>query len=148
METVTVLLSRRDGRAFINQQENQRCGFLRRSGSSCPQRFQQQASKSVRKQYELQIRSREREHLEAFINEYMPEGSASEIVQIPDSDYEFRFYATRNDFAYAINLAVLEIDYAKFKPECKEPRYHNLLNRIWEVVFLHKNKKTYEPLWD
>jgi hypothetical protein len=117
-------------------------------GLIMPAAIPAEASKSVRKQYELQIRSREREHLEAFINDYMPEGSASEIVEIPDSDYEYRFYCTRNDFAYAINLAVLEIDYAKFKPECKEPRYHNLLNRIWEVVFLHKNKKTYEPLWD
>jgi hypothetical protein len=94
------------------------------------------APKKLTKGYRsLQIRSRERKHLQAFIDEYMQGLDYSAIESTPDKDYEFRFYTTREAFAAAMSEAVKDVDYEKFKPEAKDHSYHLLLNRIWGVVY-------------
>ena len=82
----------------------------------------------------LQVRSRSREQLQAFIDAH-PQMNASVVQETPEMDYEFRFYTTPEDFGIAIADSIAEIDYEKFKPEAKDDDYHNMLNRIWGVVY-------------
>ena len=97
------------------------------------------APKKLTKGYRsLQIRSRDRGQLEAFISEYMQGLDHSPIESTPDKDYEFRFYTTHEAFAAAISESIKEIDYEKFKPQAKHSGYHALLNRIWGTVYDHR----------
>lgn len=97
---------------------------------------------------ELQVRARVESHLTNFIRDYMdPMGlEFSDIEATPQMDYNFRFYTTKADFATAMQAAIMDIDYLKFKPtaETKDRTgkplyadgklYHDVLNGIWGTL--------------
>lgn len=100
-------------------------------------------------EYMLQVRARVESHLTNFIRDYMdPYGLPhSEIELTPDMDYNARFYTTHEVYAEAMKNAILDIDYAKFKPTAERmvrnddgtftplyadgKKYHSILNTIW-----------------
>lgn len=94
----------------------------------------------------MQVRARAKSHLENFIRDYMEEGTYSEIEATPQMDYNFRFYTTHEALALATAKAILDIDYAKFKPTAERTdekgkllyedgkEYHSVLNSIWSTV--------------
>jgi hypothetical protein len=98
--------------------------------------------------FDIQVRGRVVSHLENFIRDYMePNGYAvSEIQVTPNMDYNCRFYTRRQDFAIAVGMAVLDIDFEKFKPTAERKdangvalykdgsAYHSVLNSIWGTV--------------
>lgn len=90
-------------------------------------------------EYDLQVRGRLREHLQYFMDNYMPEGTFNpEIQATPDKDYNFRFYTTVEAYAEGIKQAALQMDYEKFKVTSERfewnKKYHTILNSIWAVV--------------
>lgn len=97
-------------------------------------------SPSVRKKYDIQVRSRVRSHLKVFCADYMRRGCYSAIQSTPEMDYEYRFYTTKSAFAEGMRKAIEDIDYEKFKPEAVEPTYHSCLNQIWAVVYRFLSK--------
>lgn len=94
----------------------------------------------------MQVRARAKSHLENFIRDYMEEGTYSEIQATPSMDYNYRFYTTHEQLALATAKAILDIDYAKFKPTAERTdkdgnllyedgkEYHTVLNSIWSTV--------------
>lgn len=97
--------------------------------------------------YDLQVRGRVEDHLTYFMDNFMEAGTFhAEIQHTPDRDYNMRFYTTREAYADAIRLAVLAIDYNKFKPMAERKNsdgslkfkggrlYHSVLNGIWGSV--------------
>ena len=87
--------------------------------------------------WDLQIRGRVAEHLQWFIDKYMPEGSTSQIYASPDKDYNVRAYCSREDFAIGMFQASLDIDYTKFKDTAKRypwgQKYYELLIKVWSA---------------
>jgi hypothetical protein len=90
---------------------------------------------AVERGWELQIRGRVREHLEHFIENYMPEDSCSKVYESEDKDYNVRAYTTREAFGRGLMEVSLNIDYVKFKDTAENfpwgKRYHDLLLRVW-----------------
>lgn len=94
----------------------------------------------------MQVRARVKSHLENFIRDYMEDGTYSDIEATPQMDYNFRFYTTHEQLALAVAKAILDIDYAKFKPTAERTdktgkllypdgkAYHSTLNSIWSTV--------------
>ena len=94
----------------------------------------------------MQVRAREKSHLENFIRDYMEDGTYSDIEHTPQMDYNYRFYTTHEHLALAVAKSVLDIDYAKFKPTAERKdkdgqllykdgkKYHTVLNAIWSNV--------------
>lgn len=96
---------------------------------------------------ELQVRGRLTNHLQYFIDTYMePNGLDHSVVEeTPFADYNCRFYTTREAFAAAMGLAMLDINYRKFKQTAEDKDadgkllypdgkvYHSVLNSIWSI---------------
>lgn len=97
--------------------------------------------------YDLQVRGRVDSHLLYMMEHYMEPGSFhDEIEYTPGMDYNVRFYTTREAYADAMRLIILDIDYKKFKPTAERKDaagvalykggadYHSVLNAIWGSV--------------
>lgn len=96
-------------------------------------------------EYTLQVRARVESHLTNFIRDYMePNGLPFSTIELtPNMDYNARFYTTHEAYAEAMKFAILDIDYAKFKPTAERrndegvlmyvdgKKYHSILNSIW-----------------
>jgi hypothetical protein len=103
--------------------------------------------------FDMQVRGRVDSHLTNFIRDYMePQGMEySEVEYTPQMDYNVRFYCKQEDFAKAVALCVMDIDFLKFKPTAERytldedgkthipmykdgKEYHGVLNSIWGTV--------------
>lgn len=98
--------------------------------------------------FDIQVRGRVESHLSNFIRDYMVPMNLeySEIEITPQMDYNVRFYTTKDQFAQAVQAAMLDIDYLKFKPTAERKgadgkllykdgvKYHDTLNSIWGTV--------------
>lgn len=86
---------------------------------------------------ELQIRARRRQDIDYLRRHYMPK--LGETVTLGETDYQYRAYCTREEWADALRLIVLEIDYVKFKPTTEDKhndrKLHDVYIRIWNVIF-------------
>lgn len=87
----------------------------------------------------LQIRARDRRHLEILRDEYMGD-ELGEIIHLPNTDYQFRAYCTPMAWATACaHLALRNVEYVKFKEQTEvqygDRKLHNLYTRIWGVIF-------------
>lgn len=97
-----------------------------------------------RGELDLQVRGRDRVHLARFRKRFFAPHHrvrgrvmASAIELTPSFDYQCRFYTTRAAFGAVLAEAVLEIDYAKFKPAAGAvagAAYESTLNQIWNAV--------------
>lgn len=97
--------------------------------------------------YDFQIRGRVESHLRYFMDTFMEAGTFHDDIEFtPGMDYNVRFYTTREAYADAVRLAILAIDYKKFKPAAERKNedgtlkfkggilYHSVLNSIWSSV--------------
>lgn len=95
----------------------------------------------------LQIRARRAKDLDILRARYMP-GTLGETIHTPKFDYEFRAYCRPQDFAEAMYLMVMEINYKKFKPTTesiyKDRELHTCYNSIWSVVMDKLSTKTHQ----
>lgn len=85
----------------------------------------------------IQVRARRMRDLVILKNEYLRE--LGDIIEIPYSDYEYRAYCTHEQWASALALMSMDIDYTKFKPTTEDKygdkQLHDLYNKIWGVFF-------------
>lgn len=90
---------------------------------------------AVDRGWELQVRGRVREHLEHFIETYMPADSCSVVYESKGKDYNVRAYTSREAFGKGLLSASLDIDYVKFKETAERfswgKAYHALLLKVW-----------------
>jgi hypothetical protein len=98
--------------------------------------------------WDLQVRTRDKRALTYLRKRYM-RGTLGPTIATPEMDYDFRAYCSAVDFASAVSLMILEIDYEKFKPETERFKWgrdlHGLYNKIWGVVFTHYDRSTPKP---
>jgi hypothetical protein len=84
----------------------------------------------------LQIRTRRAKELDILREKYLPE--LGETIATPNMDYNFRAYCTHEQYAEAMRLMILDIDYTKFKPttedKYKDKELHSVYNSIWGTV--------------
>ena len=77
---------------------------------------------------DLLVRSRDRDHLE----ELFPD---AEVFFKTPSDYKWRAWVSRKDFA-ALALKTIEtLNYTNFKNSIKDDKYHDACLYVWEVMF-------------
>lgn len=84
----------------------------------------------------IQVRTRRRVDLTRFRDLYLPE--LGEIIEIPNSDYEYRAYCTHEQLAAAVAKIAMDIDFVKFKPTTdrfQDHQLHSAYNAMWGVVF-------------
>lgn len=87
--------------------------------------------------FDIQVRGRERAHLEAFAKR-IPKSQRSGIQMTPSMDYQCRFYTSKEALLAGLWPEVSDIDYLKFKPQAGAvggTLYEQVLNRLWSVVY-------------
>ena len=72
----------------------------------------------------LVVRARRREHLETIL-------PGKEIVEGAGSDYAFRAFVTKAEFAMTVADRVAHIDYGNFKASVEDPELHDLYLEFW-----------------
>jgi hypothetical protein len=77
----------------------------------------------------LLIRARDRKHLQAI---GVPD---KEIYVIEGSDYQYRHKIHKTTFGVLMVGKIDGINYPSFKSSVKEPKYRQVLGKIWSVVF-------------
>lgn len=92
------------------------------------------------------VRARVREHLEALFARFYNGDDAGNIPAIAESlgtDYRFRSFISRRDFAEIAQELALDVDYPNFKNEVQRARrqrsvaargYLYALHDVWEVM--------------
>lgn len=85
---------------------------------------------------DLQVRARDAKTLRKIRDRWLPEGTASEILALPNRDYQFRIYTTRLAFSAALSKAALEITYPNFKDTVRG-KLHDLCTEMWWVIYQH-----------
>lgn len=83
----------------------------------------------------MQIRARVASDLDTLRDKYLPE--LTETVESHDTDYRYRGYCSREDWATAVAQMALTIDYANFKDEVDRvqgPRRHAVYGRVWSAL--------------
>ena len=87
----------------------------------------------------LCVRSRSKEHLQAFRDFAAQHGETGPIQEDAGTDYAFRVVARRDLVVHAMASAVEGIDYSNFKNECKSrglsSRWLQALGAIWREHF-------------
>lgn len=87
---------------------------------------------------QLQIRSRNKEHLTALQKRF-PEINNAEILNLANRDYPYRIIVEKSKFATISQELVKEIDYDNFKDtvhECKDDEvYHEALMDVWFTMY-------------
>lgn len=97
----------------------------------------------------MQIRARRRKDLEILKAEYMGD-KLGEIMALVGTDYEYRAYCTRADWATAMAQMSLDIDYTKFKPTTdryKDHELHGLYLRLWGAILHGLSTKSYQEAY-
>jgi len=97
----------------------------------------------------IQVRARRRQDLEILKAEYMGD-KLGEIQALVGTDYEYRAYCTRTDWATAMAQMSLDINYTKFKPTTdryKDHRLHTLYLRMWGAIMHELSTKSYQEAY-
>lgn len=79
----------------------------------------------------LKVRSRRREHLEAFI-EPLPKELTPEIIDSVGTDYRWRVILERELVAKLVADRVASIDYGNFKASVRDPNLAEMYGRWWQ----------------
>jgi len=97
----------------------------------------------------IQVRARRRQDLEILKAKYMGD-KLGEIQALVGTDYEYRAYCTKADWATAMAQMSLDIDYTKFKPTTdryKDHRLHTLYLRMWGAIMHELSTKSYQEAY-
>ncbi len=97
----------------------------------------------------IQVRARRRKDLEILKAEYMGD-KLGEIQALVGTDYEYRAYCTRVDWAETMAKMSLDIDYTKFKPTTdryKDHSLHALYLSMWGMILNRLSTKEYQTAY-
>lgn len=78
------------------------------------------------------VRARNREHLEKLLPEH-------EIVTLPNRDYGFRVFITREEFSTLVISLAESIDYTNFKNSIIDSEYHDACLDVWTAMYRYQN---------
>jgi hypothetical protein len=96
----------------------------------------------------MQIRARNREHLEALKRRYKIILDKIPIDETPQGDYGWRMTVSLEQWITVSGLLAADIDYPNFKDAARDAnvdnRYLNILHRIWWMMFSYQSyRKSY-----
>lgn len=96
---------------------------------------------------EIQVRARVETHLDLLRHLYMPD-TLGPTIRSAGTDYEFRAYCTRQDWADALARMALETDYHSFKDTTRrfpatDRQLHSLYLKMWSLIL--KELGTFSP---
>lgn len=96
---------------------------------------------------EIQVRARVEQHLDYLRDLYMRD-TLGPTIRSAGTDYEFRAYCTRQDWAGALAQMALDTDYHSFKDTTKrfpatDWQLHNLYLKMWSLIL--KELGTFSP---
>jgi len=83
----------------------------------------------------LMIRARRRKHLTNLL------GKDAEIVANVGTDYKYRAYVKRDEFAKLIADKITNINYGNFKNSVIEPELHDLYADFWRGHYKYQMKE-------
>ena len=102
----------------------------------------------------MQVRSRNRKHLEALKHRCMSLGAKHwKILDTPRGDYGWRIKLTRDEWVKVAALLASEIDYANFKDAARDSkvdrRFVDALHDVWMRLFQYQRAVTWPsyPEW-
>jgi hypothetical protein len=84
----------------------------------------------------IQIRARRKGDLVRLKKMYMPQ--LGEIIYLSFTDYEYRVYCTHEEWAEALYLIAMDMNYVKFKETTEEyadSKLHAAYNAIWGLLY-------------
>jgi len=87
----------------------------------------------------LTVRARDRKSLEL-----LSDVTGSAIIELPNRDYEYRVYVTRDDFASFLVSHVDHLDYSNFKNRIWDTRgevYHDACSDVWGAMLQVSDKR-------
>lgn len=58
----------------------------------------------------------------------------AEIVQLPNTDYQYRAFLRRGEVAAFLVRYIAELDYANFKASVSDPALHDAYDDVWSVL--------------
>jgi hypothetical protein len=82
----------------------------------------------------VKVRARVRGDLEALRERYLPD---LEILESADTDYRFRAFVLRDEWAHAAHALAADIDYPNFKSAVAERQGYARAKRyakVWEIL--------------
>lgn len=80
-----------------------------------------------------------------FANDITRVFPEAEVIATPNRDYPFRAYMDPQEVILYLGGEIGNIDYAKFKPEVKEPARHNAYMDVWSVMYTWQTDVTGKP---
>ena len=83
----------------------------------------------------LKVRARAREDLETLRARYLPD---LEIVETDHTDYRFRAFLHRDEWAHAVQALTADIDYPNFKAAVGQrqgPARAKRYAKVWQVMY-------------
>ena len=83
----------------------------------------------------LCVRARKQEHLERLFPDI-------EVLQLPTTDYVFRVFVSKADFATLVADRIEHIDYPNFKNSVRDEGLHELYEDFWELHYAYQNDAT------
>lgn len=79
----------------------------------------------------LKVRARKREHLEKLF-------PGNKILASSRTDYAFRVFVTKQEFAKLVNDRIMAIDYDNFKDSVIDEKLHDLYADFWQLHYFYQ----------
>jgi len=88
----------------------------------------------------MQVRARDRDHLERLIERFPDELGALKILETTDSDYRFRLIVKRSEWPTLAARLAEDVDYGNFKSDAakrfgSKSKYVRALHEVWGVMY-------------
>src|SRR5262245_796133 len=82
----------------------------------------------------LKVRARKRDHLERLFPH-------AEIHESTETDYRYRVFVRKRDFACLLVERAMDIDYGNFKDSVKDKGLHDLYAGFWHDHYAYQGAK-------
>lgn len=77
----------------------------------------------------LVVRARRKKHLEAIFPD------RNDIIGMKGSDYKWRIFCTKLEFAEIVRKSIMDIDYDNFKNSVKDKALHDMYLDVWSAGY-------------
>ena len=79
----------------------------------------------------LKIRARRKDHLENLFPD-------KEIQTTTNTDYKYRVFATKEEFAKLVSDSIMNTEYTNFKNSVRDHDLHELYAEFWQLHYLYQ----------
>lgn len=81
-----------------------------------------------------------RARAEGHINNLWPD---AKVFSVPNSDYSYRAWVSRQDLKDALLNQVDNLDYTNFKNSIQDKAYHDAALGVWSVMYNYQDREKY-----